>query len=322
MISIEAKCDKIICSDCNYYPNIPLTINIPTYKRYDLLKETLDSIAAQTADFNTFRVNVVDNDPEDIKTKQIVRGYPFCNYYRNAQNVGMYGNHNRIMEICDTPWCALLHDDDILTPHYVETALKLISEYSQYKLISFNGLIKNEITDSEFFTPSANVIKQIKPYEFIKGNPIIITGILINKQAWSDCGGFDQQYYPSVDYQLWSQIGTRYKAAKYSPQTPLTIYRISVNESTKTETTLDMLKSIDMTALELISQRPVFCRLIWKSYHRYSRYAWIQSAISQFHSSCSVDVIDSLKKRADIRYNIFNRIVFLVVNKFLSNFMN
>lgn len=102
-----------------------VSIMIPTYRRADLLKEAIESALNQKTKYR-YTISVIDNDADgDEATDKLMKEY--CEkhtnilYYRNEQNIGMFGNWNRCIELSRTEWLCMLHDDDMLMENYLET---------------------------------------------------------------------------------------------------------------------------------------------------------------------------------------------------------
>jgi len=113
-------------SNLDYIPDI--TIAIPTYKRADLLKEAIDS-AINQIDYTNYDIIVVDNNPErGCETEKLMMTYsnnPMISYYKNADNLGMVGNWNRLFTLAKGKYVVMLHDDDLLLPTFLSECVKL-----------------------------------------------------------------------------------------------------------------------------------------------------------------------------------------------------
>ena len=115
-----------------------ISIMIPTYRRADVLKEAIESALHQKTQFS-YTISVIDNDPDkDLDTDKLMKRYcaeyPNIFYYRNKQNIGMYGNWNRCIELSQTEWFCMVHDDDMLMENYLET-LYPIARSNRYGVV-------------------------------------------------------------------------------------------------------------------------------------------------------------------------------------------
>ncbi|GHU16884.1 hypothetical protein FACS1894163_07070 [Spirochaetia bacterium] len=119
-----------------------ISICIPTYKRPDLLKEALLSALGQDTD-TPYKIIIGDNDP-DFNNQEVLDVVQSLNnnnilYYKHKENLGAGGNWNRFFILANTPWVALLHDDDLLLSDYISTITGIIERHGN----KFDALANN-----------------------------------------------------------------------------------------------------------------------------------------------------------------------------------
>lgn len=123
--------------------NYPLiTIFIPTYKRPHLLKKTLKSALEQT--YKDLCILVCDNASDD-ETPQVIAEFMQQDsrilYVRHEKNRGMLGNYIFGISQIKTEFFVIVSDDDILLPHFCETALKGFSEFPDIAFFAASTLM-------------------------------------------------------------------------------------------------------------------------------------------------------------------------------------
>ena len=228
---VESKCIFKALSSYDAF----ITIAIPTYRRVDTLKETLESVLNQE-DFDSYIIYVIDNNPErnDV-TENLMHNYEGgrISYYKNMENLGMGGNWNRCISLAQTKWVCLLHDDDTIDPSY----LKTMTHY-------LDSLPNSGILQSRKYRERCHQIKKIYslPYEkfcywdFYNGNVIDVpSGIIYNREKALSLGGFNKDYYPSLDCVFAAFMSSRYET--YIVNQELTWIREDMlNASKATET--------------------------------------------------------------------------------------
>ena len=250
-----------------------ITIAIPTYKRAHLLRETIDSCLAQQTNY-PFAIMVVDNNPErECETEQLLREYeaiPHLFYYKNTENVGMTGNWNKLFELAQTDFVIMLHDDDLLYDDYIEKMDKIINFY------------KNDVDDVdavypviEIFTHNKNSFKRqingaikgmrLHPYDFQFGNTCNIAGVCFSRKSIIEENGFDDYFYPSLDYEMHVRLSKKNKAIKLFG-IPLVLYRISENESIKTKTILNTAEKDKEIITSIIRKYPSWYKKLFISF--------------------------------------------------------
>ena len=109
-----------------------IQIFVMTYNRSALLQETIQSLLAQT--IQPTHITVLDNSSPD-NTEDVVKSFASegVHYVRTT---GFLGNFNKARKLVSKPYCMLFHDDDLLHPSYLETALKMLNHYSNLSLIT------------------------------------------------------------------------------------------------------------------------------------------------------------------------------------------
>lgn len=101
-----------------------VTIAITTYKRPDLLRESVRSALDQDFD-RPVEIAVFDNDPESTGAAALLEHMPELatrnfRYIVNSGNLGVFGNFNRCITTAHAPWLTILQDDDLLDPAYLQ----------------------------------------------------------------------------------------------------------------------------------------------------------------------------------------------------------
>lgn len=97
-----------------------ISVVIPTYKRNESLIHLVTAICEQQCD--GFEFNIVITDNSDIYTTQLVEQLGIISkqynknilYYKNEQNIGMYPNWNRVIELANCDYALMIHSDDLI----------------------------------------------------------------------------------------------------------------------------------------------------------------------------------------------------------------
>jgi GT2 family glycosyltransferase len=131
-----------------------VTFVIPSYRREDTIVETIKSIYGQNTKYR-YKLYVVDDSGEYDAVVNAVKAITNeCNdlvLYKNSVNLGQAANWNRCLELVDTKWMVMIHDDDMLCPDYLEKALNVANNNNcsevgvfQSKLVNGDFGIKSE----------------------------------------------------------------------------------------------------------------------------------------------------------------------------------
>lgn len=136
----------------NHQPLV--NILIPTYNRANYLRETIQSVLAQT--YQNMEVLVFDDASPD-NTSEVVAEFghdPRVVYVRHAQNLGMAENWKAAIAAATGEFFCLLNDDDTLEPEFVESLLvpllndeKLIFSFCDHWVMNSKSLRQSKASD-------------------------------------------------------------------------------------------------------------------------------------------------------------------------------
>jgi len=252
------------------FPMPELSVVVPTYKRPDLLKQTIDSITAQENFECPYEIIVVDNDDSEIanETEKLLRSMELPNllYYKNATNVGAVGNWNRCIMLARSNWIIMCHDDDLLKNDCLSTMHQIIKIHENDKLPlgyvrssaeSFYevGINPNERREARIKKRKTALIKKRKTALIKRGYRDVIwgggatwagaptCGTLINKKAAIEMGGYNELHSPCPDcYLPYHMLG---KYGVYKTYYPFGKYRWGQNDTYNKGTLLGLIAAYE-----------------------------------------------------------------------------
>jgi glycosyltransferase involved in cell wall biosynthesis len=103
-----------------------VSIGVPTYRRPELLRLALESIANQT--YRDIEVLVSDNATPGSEVEAVIDEYrlriPNLKFVRQTKNIGSIPNFMYLLQQARTPYFMWLADDDSLSPRYIEALIK------------------------------------------------------------------------------------------------------------------------------------------------------------------------------------------------------
>ena len=178
-----------------------ISVVIPTYNRYDYLKEALTSVFTQT--YLPYEVIVVDDGSTDA-TEQVQKDFPNIKYIYQ-KNSGVSSARNLGISMTSSEWIAFLDSDDRWHSDKLQTQVLFHKKNPQF-LMSYT----DEIWIRDF--------KEVKiPKKFRKiGKNIFLENLsycniapsssLIHKKLFLKIGLFDENLEVCEDYDLWLRI--------------------------------------------------------------------------------------------------------------------
>lgn len=183
-----------------------ITVIIPSYNRYELLKRALDSVYTQT--FLPKEVIVIDDGSTD-NTHQIKNDFPSIKYIYQT-NSGVSSARNLGIANSGNEWMAFLDSDD----EWLEDKLE--------KQVSFHQKNKDVLMSytDEIWIRDGIAVKIPKKFRKVGKNifeenlsycNIAPSSTMIHKRMLADVGHFDESLEVCEDYDLWLRIALKYK---------------------------------------------------------------------------------------------------------------
>src|SRR5262245_58684008 len=185
-----------------------ITIAVTVYNRRHYLKQAIGSALAQTP---PVRVIVVEDCGPDATLREYVKGEfgDRVEYFRNPVRRGLFGNWNACIEYCRTPWLSILHDDDYLTPQFVEAMLALNREALECALYFGHWTVVNDegqaVPEWQHPRPVAPWLR-VTLWDVLFMSPFAFAGQLFRVEAARAVGGFRAASQYCGDWEMWAKL--------------------------------------------------------------------------------------------------------------------
>ena len=181
-----------------------VSVLMPTYKTNPQhLREAIDSILAQT--FTDFEFLILDDCPSDKSVEKIIKTYsdPRIKYARNEHNMGISGARNKLIDMAQGEYLAVMDHDDISLPRRFAKEVEFLDKHPEVGVVStrFNSFPdetknnKNPLTDHEIKLALMRTCAMIHPASMIRKS------VLINNNI-----RYETEYSPSEDYALFCRL--------------------------------------------------------------------------------------------------------------------
>ena len=187
-----------------------VSVIIPAYNAAPFIKETLDSVFAQT--YPHFQVIVVnDGSPDTPALEEVLLPYMHRVTYIKQENRGPSAARNTGLRAAGGSLVAFLDADDIWTPDYLEVQTRFLREHLEYDLVYcnarffgdtvYNGQEYMSVCPSHGEATSAAIIsRRCHPFGLVTARRENLASI-----------GFDESIRASEDFDCW----LRFTAAGY-----------------------------------------------------------------------------------------------------------
>lgn len=223
-----------------------ITVVMPTYNRGGIIKDAIESVISQV-DFDDYELVIVDNYPNkeniETETEKIIKSYNSDKiiYYRNEENVGVYANWNRCIELARSKWITMVHDDDALVKNHLVTMVNVLKGKDNIKFLACNtqrinqrdGNLKSILKYNDEINYKVDKLKVLDYRDYNFAFVTRFLGGIFDKEAAIDIGGFEIDQSLIEDYVFVVKFAYYYKIYEYD--VPLYLYRWGCNISLMTE---------------------------------------------------------------------------------------
>jgi glycosyltransferase involved in cell wall biosynthesis len=225
------------------------SVIICCYNSGDLLRETLDSIVAQS--FENWEIVAV-NDGSTDNTEYILKEYQAkgiaITYFRQA-NQGFAAARNKAVELARAEWIVILDHDDICLENRLEVQASNIQANPEARLFfsdatyfGSDGELKRHF---DRFSPADSDLSKNAAMNSLLSNGCFVASVsaTFSKSAAELIGGFDTSYKYVVDYDFFIRMGSLFdffccdealsKWRVHSGQATQQMSKLAVGESNK-----------------------------------------------------------------------------------------
>lgn len=187
--------------------NIEVSIVIPVYNGMPYLKDTIDSILAQT--YKNFELIVIDDGGLDASENYVKSINDKRITFIKHQNMGLSKSLNKAFYLANGKYIFRNDQDDISEPYRIEKQLDILKNSDFDCLFSYISKIseKGEWYNLDKVFTRDGKIKKFDPW--VDGAMLNST-MAIKKSVFLDIGGYRQEYYPSDDWDLELRLSQKY----------------------------------------------------------------------------------------------------------------
>jgi len=109
-----------------------VSILMPIYQTPpSFLREAIDSILAQS--YKDYEFIILNDSPENPDLRSVVENYTDrrIRYYENAKNLGIAGSYNRLLELANCEYAAMMNHDDISHPERIKLQVEYLDTHPE-----------------------------------------------------------------------------------------------------------------------------------------------------------------------------------------------
>jgi glycosyltransferase involved in cell wall biosynthesis len=192
-----------------------VTVCIPTYNRSSLLLTSLQSVLRQA--FRDLEVIVSDNASTD-DTQDVVRSFddPRVKYERLPENIGLFGNLSRCLQLGSGRYRVVLPDDDLMLPGNIERKVAFLDSHPSAGMVHSGfrfldddgepaGPIRNwaRLSEDTLEPGPAFIHRSLALGGLVCVSSVMLRSSLVEQEK------FDADDGPYADMALWLRVASR-----------------------------------------------------------------------------------------------------------------
>ncbi|HYR27673.1 MAG TPA: glycosyltransferase [Thermoanaerobaculia bacterium] len=188
-----------------------VTVAIPVYNGARFLAEAIRTLIAQQ-----HATVIVLDDASTDDSVAIARGFDGVRVVENRERVGLAGNWNRALALCESEYLVIAHQDDVYAPRFVERLADMLDRHPR----AFAAHCKADTIDEhgrptrdpaalykDRFWPRGAPEVEREPEDEIavlrRGNYVIAPAVMLRMKDAATIGRFDARYDFVTDWDYW-----------------------------------------------------------------------------------------------------------------------
>ncbi len=197
----------------NEIANAPkISVVIPAYNVAPYIRETLDSVFAQT--YRNFEVVLInDGSPDTAELEEELVSYFNKIVYGRQENRGASEARNAAISLARGDFVAFLDGDDVWLPEFLQAQFDFLEKHN-FEMVYCNALLFGEpLYAGKTFMQTSPSSGAVTTASLLSADCNVITsGTILKKDALLKVGLFDTQLRRMQDFDMWfrlAQNGTR-----------------------------------------------------------------------------------------------------------------
>ncbi|MEP6902697.1 MAG: glycosyltransferase family 2 protein [Actinomycetota bacterium] len=205
-----------------------VSVVIPAFNIAEFVKETLDSVFAQT--YNNFEVILVNDGSKDTKELETALTPYFDRIvYAEQENLGASQARNTAICLSHGEFLAFLDGDDIWLPDFLLTQVEFLEKNNLEMVYCDAELFGEPLFEGEKYTKTSPSSGAVTTESLISAECNVITsGTMLRKDCVVRLNMFDTELPRMQDFDLWYRLAKN--GARIGYQTDVLVkYRVRLN---------------------------------------------------------------------------------------------
>ena len=195
---------------------VKVSVLIPVYNSQDFVGDCIKSVLAQT--FEDFEL-ILLNDASKDASEEVIKSFDDkrIRYYKNEQNLGISGSRNRLLDLAEGEYLAIMDNDDISMPKRFEKQVEFLDKNPDVAAVGtwielFNKRpVKGIVNRCKKMITNIGLVwcqpSEVTWKELMRANSCMHPSMMIRKSALLEHGiRYNAKYTPAEDYDLVRQF--------------------------------------------------------------------------------------------------------------------
>lgn len=180
-----------------------LTIILPVYDHpWEFIQRAIRSVLEQSCTYS-YRLLVIDDFAGEnaTETEEYLKQLKDARvlYYKNKENIGVFGNWNRAISLSHSEWITFLHSDDFHKENYLQNMCDIVTGHPEidqlachYKKLDFlNETI--EVAKEYIGQEGSRIVRKVNACEYLYEMKTSVKGAFYKREKLIEIGGFRSQ---------------------------------------------------------------------------------------------------------------------------------
>ena len=191
-----------------------ISVIMPVYNGEIFIRDAIESILNQT--YRNFEFIII-NDGSFDKTQEIIESYPDSRIIclENKKNIGVANSRNRGLSIARGSYIAIMDADDISIPDRFSKQLVFLKGHPEVGVCG-GGMKVIDRDGRKIKTRTPPTLHQVIHWALMFNCCIAQPTVMCKKAIIQDIGGYNSEFIPADDYDLWTRIIGHHKIANLS----------------------------------------------------------------------------------------------------------
>ncbi len=179
-----------------------VSVLMPLYKTNAThLREAVGSVLAQT--YTDFELLLLDDCPNDDRAAVVAEfSDPRIRYEKNEKNLGISRSRNKLIDMAQGEYLAIMDHDDISLPNRLENQVRYMDIHPEVGVVSGRIQILGSDRISRYPENDADIRLSL-----MSGCALVHTASMVRKSVLDAHGiRYEERYSPCEDYALWCAL--------------------------------------------------------------------------------------------------------------------